>query len=158
MANTRGTTVVHVELPVSVFVLIVGAATLAGGLVGATLIIWRDRRPMELYRQTLESLRSAEVKNKAATDQIDSLRSDLSHVTEQLDAANHREAIRGTQANVAVQQLSSYKTRFDDIIGLETEIASLRVVAGRVPGLERRIAELEPNIIDLRERRHELSD
>ena len=40
------------------------------------------------------------------------------------------------------------RARYAEIIGIETENASLRAVAARVPGLERRIRELEAAVED----------
>lgn len=62
---------------------------------------------------------------------------------------------RTDDAAVARRQADQLRSRFADIAGLEAEIASLRVIAARVPDLQRRIAEYETagEVVDLREGR-----
>ncbi len=143
-----------VELPVSVFVLIVVSATVAGVLMGAMLISRRDRGPLASYREALDQLRAAQAEAALAED----LRVEVSNLNEQFAGAMQRESVQATRAAIAIRALSDYRSHIDDVIGLETEVASLRVVASRVPRLERLLAELDPGVVDLRERTAQLAD
>jgi len=102
---------------------------------------WRDA-DQPAYRQTLDQLRVSQAEASAAK----SLRTEVSHLNEQLEGAIQREGVRGAQAEVATRELLDYRSHMNDIIGLEAEVASLRVVAARVPSLE------------LNTRRRELAD
>ena len=78
--------------------------------------------------------------------QIEALRADL-HDAEQRHVRDEDRIV------VAERKADEFQAKFSDIVGLENEIASLRVVAARVPELQRRIDELsgDDHVIDLRE-------
>lgn len=156
-----------VDLPVWVFVLIVVGATLGGGFLGAALMSLRDRDRTAAHRDNLDNLRRLEVElhdahtaSRHELDRTSELRTELDRsktetdrLGELVEMTNQRIEVLSAEGRSAAGKLADFQTRFSDIVGLEAEIAALRVIAARVPGLDRRIAELDPSpeVVDLRE-------
>jgi chromosome segregation ATPase len=158
------------ELAVAVFVLIVVGATLAGVVAGGLVVRWRAGRRNQQAARTeeraavlkteLDATRRAKRREKNKSDRLQSELADAATEIERLETALAEAArqVDGQADDVAVasRKLQEFQTRFSDIVGLEADIATLRVIAARVPELERRLAEYESNdseVIDLRERR-----
>lgn len=97
-------------------------------------------------RRELQRSNRLAVERDEARAEVDALRADL-HAAEQRRLRDEDRIV------VAERKADEFQKRFSDIVGLENEIASLRVIAARVPGLERRLAEqcADDEIIDLRE-------
>ncbi len=158
------------ELAVVVFVLIVVGATLAGVVVGGLVVRWRAGRRSQqaaraeeraaVLKTELDATRRAKRREKNKCDRLQSELADAASEIERLETglAEAARQVDGQADDVAVasRKLQEFQTRFSDIVGLEADIATLRVIAARVPELERRLAECEANeseVIDLRERR-----
>lgn len=97
-------------------------------------------------RRELQRANRLSVERDEARSEIDALRADL-HDAEQ------RHIRDGDRIVVAERKADEFQAKFSDIVGLENEIASLRVVAAKVPELQRRVDELtsDGHVIDLRE-------
>lgn len=97
-------------------------------------------------RRELQRANRLAVERDEARTEIEALRADL-HDAEQRHVRDEDRIV------VAERKADEFQAKFSDIVGLENEIASLRVVAARVPELQRRIDELsgDDHVIDLRE-------
>lgn len=98
-------------------------------------------------RRELQRSNRLRVERDEARAEIEALRADL-HDAEQ------RQILDEDRIAVAERKAAEFTAKFSDIVGLENEIASLRVIAARVPELQQRIDELtDGQVIDLREPR-----
>lgn len=157
------------------FVVSVAGAALAGLIAGAFVATRGARERGAVHAETLGELARAETKLEAAnTARIreKDISDDLRQVVRQKDVevAGLREhlAVANTQINnhdrdtaLVQRELSSLRSRFHDIAGLEAENATLRVIATKVAVLEERLQEHEPDdpaVIDLRENRREYAE
>ncbi len=109
---------------------------------------------LELDDAIHRSRRELQRSNRLRTER-DEARTELEAVRADLYDAHQQQQLDQDRIAVAERRADEFEARFSDIVGLENEIASLRVVASRVPELERRVAELadaaDGDIIDLRE-------
>ncbi|MGI9622580.1 MAG: hypothetical protein ACR2PK_07065 [Acidimicrobiales bacterium] len=153
------------ELPVAVFVVIAVGAVALGLLTGWVASRWYQRNHVAPKDETAASRETDEPGTPVGPDDggnsARELRSELDEAEARLDRlevqlrARDEELVRvGDEAAIAKRELADFKARFSDIVGLEAENSTLRLIAARVPDLERRVAELErdsPRVIDLRE-------
>ncbi|MEM7288388.1 MAG: hypothetical protein AAF480_18735 [Actinomycetota bacterium] len=155
------------ELSVAVLVLCLVGAAIVGFGVAHVLHRLRSRRrrldeartedrlgaiELELddaihrSRRELQRSNRLRVERDDAREEIEELRADL-HEAEQ------RQVRDEDRIAVAERHADEFRARFSDIVGLENEIASLRVIAARVPELQRRLDDLtgDDRVIDLRD-------
>ncbi len=159
------------ELATSLFVLIVAGAALAGTVLGGLVVRWRmGRRRIQTARAEervavlkteLDATRRAKRREKNKGDRLQTELTDTTAEVERLEAelevAAREMDGQADEAAVASHELREFKAKFSDIVGLEADIATLRVMAAQVPELERRLAECEGDgseVIDLREPRN----
>lgn len=147
----------NVDIPVWLFVVITAGAPALGVLV--TLVATRRSRraARKVHRQMRETLTSTQAE---LDDAVATARRELTRANElRLERDTHAaelERLRGSLEDLRLQldrerdrvntltgELATFRSRFTDIVGLESEMAILRVIAARVPALEERIAELE---------------
>ena len=110
---------------------------------------------LELDDAIHRSRRELQRSNRLRTER-DEARAELDAVRADLYDAHQQQQLDQDRIAVAERRAEEFEARFSDIVGLENELASLRVVASRVPELERRIDELshgatDSEVIDLRE-------
>ena len=158
------------ELAVEVFVLVVVGATVAGAIIGGLMVRWRKGRRNRqtaraeeraaVLKAELDATRRAKRREKNKRDRLDSelasATSEIERLRAKLETAAQEMDDQADDVAVASRELRDFQARFSDIVGLEADIATFRVIAARVPELERRLAELEAqevDIIDLREER-----
>lgn len=146
-----------VDITVWQIALIAAGSALVGGLIAALFGVRNRRAARRVHRDMRQSITTAQAElddavaalqreqtranefrldRDTASAEAMRLRAQLEELTRQLDRERDRAAVAG-------RQLADFQARFTDIVGLEAEIATLRVIAERVPTLERRLAELE---------------
>ena len=145
------------QLSVAVFVLIVVGAALLGLVVGLVLAEWRHRRRAAANDPT-ERIAAAEAERdeaiqaaKADEEARVAGEAELAEVRRRADTveaelADLRTGTAELEHRVATaeQVAEDHRMRFRDIVGLESENATLRAIAARVPELEARLRAQEP--------------
>ncbi len=117
------------------------------------------RAESDAHDASVASRRSAQ-QVEDLTAKLDNLLSDHDQLKAELDHANTQLQRHNAHANVTAAQLLEFEKRFSDVVGLESEIATLRVIASRVPELERRLTEAtgDETVIDLRSDRAQVTE
>ena len=156
------------EMSVALFVFLLIGAALVGFLLGGSVARWRNAHQSrvagtgaernaalqaELDDAVRTSRRELQARNRLRRD-LDDAKAELTRLRAELAATAEELELASTKATIADREAADLKARFSDIVGLEAENTTLRVLAARIPELERRLAELEPEgpqVIDLRE-------
>lgn len=162
-----------VEIEIWLFAVAVSGAALAG----AGLMWWSNLRRAKRHAGALNQLTTrltraegdaheANVVSRRSAQRVEDLQAEVqsitdrnSELTEALQEAKAQLQRHHANANVNAAQLANFEKQFKDIVGMESEIATLRVIASRVPDLERRLAQqADDAVIDLREQRSEVTE
>ena len=164
--------------PVEIEIWLFAVALSGAAVAGAGLSWWWNlrrakQRSVALNHLTTKLTRAesdaheANVAGRRYVQQIKELQDEIRSVTERnaeltqsLQEAKTQLQRHHANANVNAAQLANFEKQFKDIVGMESEIATLRVIASRVPDLERRLAQsADPEaVIDLREQRSEVTE
>lgn len=156
------------EMSVALFVVLLIGAVLTGFLLGSAVAKWRSAHRSRVAGSGAErnaalqaelddavrSLRHELQTRKQLNRDLDDARAELTRVRADLAAATEDLEVARAKATIADREAAVLRDRFSDIVGLEAENATLRVLAAQIPDLERRLAECEPDgpeVIDLRE-------
>lgn len=129
-------------------------------LVGAAIALLGARRRVQQHaadqQRALDKLTRAEAeahearvqisRGKVVADELEAtlatLQADLVGVEAERDAARVDLERLHVGASATDRQLSDFRERFTDVVGLESEVATLRVIAARVPALEAELSAL----------------
>ena len=156
------------DLPVALFVLFLCGAAIIGLGAGVAIGRWRGARigrtggdgaqrqavlKAELDDAVRTSRREVQGRNRLRAE-LDDVSAELADNTKSLITTRAELEQVTDRATVATREAGELRARLTDIVGLEAENATLRVIVARVPSLEQRLAECEPTgpeVIDLRE-------
>ena len=155
------------ELSVALWVLSLVGAAIVGFFVSHLVHRLRARKTHAAETRTAERLGTVELElddaihrsrrelqrsNRLRVERDDA-RSEIEALRADLYDAEQRHVRDEDRIAVAERKADEFHAKFSDIVGLENEIASLRVVAAKVPELQRRLDELlgDGQVIDLRE-------
>lgn len=153
------------QLVVVLVLFLVGAAIVGLGVDAGR---WRSTRAIraagsgaerqavlkaELDDAVRTSRRELQARNRLQSE-LDDVSAELADTSKSLVTTRAELEQMTDQATVATREAGELRARFTDIVGLEAENTTLRVIAAEVPDLKRRLADCEPDgpeVIDLRE-------
>ena len=155
------------EMSVALWVLSLIGAAIVGFVVSHVVHRLRARRQRAEESRTADRLHTVELelddaihrsrrelqRSNRLTVERDEARAEIEALQADLHDAEQRGIRDADRIVVAERKAAEFQAKFSDIVGLENEIASLRVIAARVPELQRRLDEAtaDGQVIDLRE-------